>query len=50
VRWLYRRLRGLRDDQIADALRASGATAEEIAAFTVAIRARIDKLAAVAQA
>lgn len=50
VRWLYRRLSGLRDDQIADALRASGATAEEIAAFTVAIRARIDKLAAVAQA
>jgi len=50
VRWLYERIRGLTDQQLADALRASGATAEEVVAFTAAIRERIEKLRSVAQA
>ena len=49
VQWLHGRLAPLSDAQLAGALRASGATAEEVAAFTVAIRQRIDKLGTVAQ-
>ena len=50
VRWLHARLAPLTDAQFAGALRASGATADEVAAFTIAIRQRIDKLGAVTQA
>lgn len=50
VRWLYERIGGLTDQQLADALRASGATAEEVVAFTTAILERIQKLRSVAQA
>ena len=50
VRWLHGRLAPLTDAQLAGALRASGATPEEVAAFTIAIRQRIDKLGAVTQA
>ena len=50
VRWLYERIGGLTDQQLADALRASGATAEEVVAFTMAILERIQKLRSVAQA
>ena len=50
VRWLYQRIGGLTDQQLADALRASGATAEEVVAFTTAILERIQKLQSVAQA
>lgn len=49
VRWLHDRIGGLSDRQIGDALRASGATADETAAFTIAIRRRIDRLGSVAQ-
>lgn len=49
VQWLHERLAPLTDAQLAGALRASGATAEEVAAFTRAIRQRIDKLATVNQ-
>ena len=44
VRWLYQYLGGLSDDQLAAGLRASGATESEIADFTAAIRARLDRL------
>jgi hypothetical protein len=47
VRWLHARLAPLTDEQIGAALRASGATAGEVRAFTIAIRQRIDRLAAV---
>jgi hypothetical protein len=49
VAWLYDRLRGLRDDQIAQALRASGAEDEEVRAFTTALRVRLDQLGKVAE-
>jgi hypothetical protein len=44
VRWLCEHLEGLTDDQLAAGLRASGATESEIADFTSAIRARLDRL------
>ena len=44
VRWFNQRVEALGDAQIADALRASGATPEEVEAFTSAIRARLDRL------
>ena len=44
VRWLYTYLGGLTDDQLAAGLRASGATESEIADFTAAIRARLNRL------
>ncbi len=50
VRWFYQRIAGLTDAQIADALTASGASADEVRAFTSAIRGRIEKLREVAQA
>ena len=49
VRWLYRYLGGLTDEQIAAGLRASGGTESEIADFTKALRARLDRLGAVAR-
>ena len=49
VRWLYKYLGGLTDDQLAAGLRASGATESEIADFTAAIRARLDRLRDVGQ-
>jgi len=50
VRWFYHRIAGFTDAQIADALRASGATADEVLTFTKAILERFEKLRAVAQA
>ncbi|HEV7905307.1 MAG TPA: hypothetical protein VGO96_15810 [Pyrinomonadaceae bacterium] len=44
VRWLCRYVCRITDAQLRDGLRASGATAEEIATFTRAIRARLDTL------
>jgi len=44
VRWLYGVLRGISDEQLAAALRASGGTESEITEFTAAIRARIGRL------
>ena len=50
VRWLHERLAAITDAQLSGALRASGATTDEAAGFTAAIRQRIDKLGAVTQA
>ncbi|HXG89530.1 MAG TPA: hypothetical protein VNJ02_14470 [Vicinamibacterales bacterium] len=47
VRWLMSTLGRLSDAQIADAVEASGGTAEEMAGFTAALRARLDRLSAV---
>jgi hypothetical protein len=44
VRWLYRYVGRITDAQLREGLRASGATEEEIATFTRAIRARLDTL------
>ncbi len=44
VEWLYKYVGNLTDDQLAAGLRASGGTETEIAAFTAALRARIDRL------
>ena len=44
VEWLYKYLGGLTDEQIAAGLRASGGTESEIADFTKALRARLDRL------
>jgi hypothetical protein len=49
VRWLYRYVGPLTDDQLAAALRASGGTESEIADFTAAIRVRLDRLREVAE-
>ena len=49
VQWLYKYVGGLTDEQIAAGLRASGGTETEIAEFTRALRARIDRLGAVAR-
>jgi hypothetical protein len=46
VRWLYKHVDGLTDDQLAAGLKASGATESEIADFTSAIRARLNQLRA----
>ena len=48
VRWFYRLAGQLTDDQLRGALRASGANAEEVEAFTAALRARIEKLREIA--
>jgi len=48
VRWLWKSLRRLTDDQVAAALRASGGTESDIADFTKAIRVRLDRLREVA--
>jgi hypothetical protein len=45
VRWLLRTLGPLREEQIADAVRASGGTPEEVAVFSRSLRARLDHLA-----
>jgi len=47
VRWLCRYLGRVTDDQLKDALRASGATAEEVESFAASLRARIQQLQAV---
>ena len=49
VQWLYQYLGGLTDAQLAAGLRASGATETEIADFSAAIRARLDRLRDVGQ-
>ena len=44
VRWLYRSLGRISDEQLAAALRASGGNETEIAEFTKALRVRLDRL------
>jgi hypothetical protein len=44
VKWLYKYLGQLTDEQLAAGLRASGGTETEIADFTKALRGRIDRL------
>jgi hypothetical protein len=44
VQWLYGYLGRLTDEQLAAGLRASGGTESEIAEFTTAVRARLDRL------
>ncbi len=44
VRWLWEHIGPLQDDQLSAALRASGADETEIAAFTKALRVRLDRL------
>jgi hypothetical protein len=44
AQWLYTYVGGLTDEQIAAGLRASGGTESEIADFTSALRARLDRL------
>jgi hypothetical protein len=44
VQWLYKYVGGLTDEQLAAGLRASGGTETEIAEFTSALRARLDRL------
>ncbi|HEX8127977.1 MAG TPA: hypothetical protein VF527_02670, partial [Pyrinomonadaceae bacterium] len=44
VRWLHQYIGRITDAQLRDGLSASGATVEEIAIFTRAIRARLDTL------
>ena len=44
VHWLYQYLGGISDDQLAAGLRASGGNESEIAAFTKALRIRLDRL------
>jgi hypothetical protein len=48
VRWLYDQLGAVSDEQLAAAVRASGGTESEIAGFTKAIRARLDRLREIA--
>ena len=48
VRWFYKRAGALGDAQLRAALRASGATPEEVEQFTAAMRGRIEKLREVA--
>lgn len=48
VRWILKYLGRISNRQIMDGLRASGATEPQILCFTEALRARIDKLRAVA--
>jgi len=50
VRWLHRYLGRITDAQLADALRASGASAEEVERFTSALRQRIAQLGRVSGA
>jgi len=47
VRWLCGYLCRITDDQFRAALKASGATAEEVESFTASLRSRIDQLRAV---
>ena len=47
VRWLYRYLGRITDDQFRAALHASGATAEELESFTASLRARVEQLRAI---
>jgi hypothetical protein len=44
VKWLYKYLGPLTDEQVAAGIRASGGTESEIADFTAALRARINRL------
>jgi hypothetical protein len=48
VQWLMRRLDALSEAQIAEAVRVSGGTAEEVAVFSRALRGRLDMLSNVA--
>ena len=48
VRWFYKLAGALGDDQLRAALRASGATAEEVEQFTAGMRGRLEKLRQVA--
>ena len=48
VQWMMQRMDRLTEQQIAEAVRVSGGTAEEVAVFARAIRGRLDTLAQVA--
>ena len=50
VRWFDRVASAISDDHLRAALRASGATAEEVAQFTAALRGRLDRIREVANA
>jgi hypothetical protein len=50
VRWFDRIARAMTDDHLRAALRASGATAEEVERFTAALRGRLDRIREVATA
>lgn len=49
IRWLYRYLGRITDEQIRAGLEASGATAEEVDCFTRALRERLDQLKRVSE-
>jgi hypothetical protein len=50
VRWFDRIARAVTDDHLRAALRASGATREEVDLFTAALRARLERIRAIATA
>jgi hypothetical protein len=50
VRWFDRIARSISDDHLRAALRASGATAEEVERFTSALRGRLDRIREIATA
>ncbi len=49
IRWLYQYIGRLTDEQLRDGLVASGASSEEVACFTKAIRERINQLKQVSE-
>lgn len=49
LQWLVRYIGRITDSQLKDGLRASGATEEEIACFTRAIRERLDQMKTIAE-
>jgi hypothetical protein len=49
VRWLYRYIGRITDEQLRDGLAASGATSDEVECFTEAIRDRINQLKRVSE-
>jgi hypothetical protein len=49
VQWLYGYLGGITDEQLAAGLRASGGNETEIAHFTAALRARLERLGEIAR-
>jgi hypothetical protein len=49
VRWIWQRLGRISDEQLRDGLEACGATPEEVSCYVSAMRARLDRLKAVAE-
>jgi hypothetical protein len=50
VRWIWQRIGKISDDQIRAALEASGADPGEVSCYAAAIRDRLNRLKAVAEA